>query len=366
MADIDNQVPDDEQKSSKPDAIVTIEEVKPETSGEKTEVKEAKADTKGDAASEGVEALTKNLEEANKRRAEAERKVRVESEGRRTAEARVKVAESQISEEMQRNIEANRLAAVNDKAAAQAELEKAETDYIALQQEGKFKEAFDATKRGAKAQQRLDYADAYLTQLDGRVAELEKKPTAEQEPASRSDDRGTVDPVTGTKFTPTTYEWISKHKDEWQDVDFRIECDAASRAAKRKGLTADTPEYFEFIDKRLEREGYLEAKEAEETTTETEEEKPVEEIKVAPKVAPKKATGGGAGGAAPSRAVPGTNGVAKKGVKLSGAQRDTTAAILESLPDWFKGENPDVVAAKAVEEAAKNGEQWAIDQLNNR
>lgn len=356
MSDDINLVPDDEAPS-KPDAVVIIEETKPETADKP----EAKVSVR-DAADEGVEALTKNLEETQKKLREAQAKVTTESTARTQAEQRAVKAETNVVSEQRRNVEANFTAASADKAKAEGEIEKFLSEAANLQSEGKFLEAEKARLELVKAQKKLDGAEGYLRQyfpegLDATIERIDVQPT----PTAR--DTTNVDPVTGIKFTPKTFDWVQKHKDNWKDQDFRVECDAANRAAKKKGLDPETDEYFNFIEQRLEREGYL--KESTDEIGDDSDPKPVPKVETV-KVAPKKSGGASVGGA-PSRAVQGTNGVAKKGIKLSGAQRDATAAILESLPDWFpKGTNADQVAAKSIKDAAAAGEQWAIDQLANQ
>jgi len=128
---------------------------------------------------------------------------------------------------------------------------------------------------------------------------------------------------------------VEKHKENWKDADFRIECDAVARQAKKKGLQPDTTEYFEYVEQRLQREGYLEMPDDQ-----------PEESEPKPKIAAKKPSGASMG-AAPSRAVPGTTGVPKNGVKLSGMEREIARSLVESLPEVYgKGSNPDQIYAR--------------------
>lgn len=341
----DNLVPDDDV-ASKPDAVVIIEDKKPEQKSDKTVVPEQK-----DAATEGVEALAKNLEKVTKEKEESSRRALNAESRAHEAETRAATAESRISSQTQQNIDANRTAASNAIDAAKAKRDQAKKDYIALQAEGKFEEAFEATQVAAQAANEINHAEGYLRNLDATVERMKSEPVRTQ---PKSDSSGTVDPVTGIKFTPKTFEWIQSQGENWKDQDFRVACDAASRAAKRKGLAADTDEYNNYIDNHLVNMGFKEG------STE------VDDVEQELKPKPVTRRAGGAPSAAPTRAVQGTTGVAAKGIKLSGAQRDATAAILESLPDWFpKGTNADQVAAKSIKEAAASGEQWAIDQLAN-
>lgn len=330
----ENLVPDDEPKSTIPDAVIAIEEQKPDAEKPATEPPK-------DAAQEGVEALAKNLEAEKKRRAAAEQKAAVSETARIEAEKKAETAQSRISTEVQKNIDANRTAAQNHIEAAKAKRDQAKKEYIALQAEGKFDEAFEATQVAAQASADIKGAESYLTQLDENVARLEAD-AKQPKPEATKDDGGRVDPITGIKFTPSTYEWVDKHKSQWADQDFRIECDAAARQAKKKGLDVDTPEYFEFIEQRLQREGYLEMPTAQEEPEAKPDPKPKPET---PKEAKKPSAA--SVGAAPSRAVPGSSGVPKGGVKLSGMEREIARSLVESLPDVYgKDANADQIYAK--------------------
>lgn len=330
--ELESTVPDDD--AVKPAVIVVLEdEKKPE--GETVVKTEPKVII--DAAQEGVDALAKNLEDSKKKE-ETERINRVAAERRATeAEARAANAETNISTQQQQNISANRTAALNAKEAAEARRTQAKKDYISLQAEGKFEEAFEATQVAAQASQEIAHATNYLSQLEQTAERLKNEPPVTQKP--QSDSSGSVDPVTGIKFTPKTFEWIKAQGDSWKDQDFRVACDAAARAAKRKGLVADTDEYTAEIDAHLVQMGFKDQTEGDEVQPEP---KPKS-------VVIKKPTGANVS-PAPTRAVAGSSGVAKKGVKLSGAEREIAEAIVNSLPDVFKGQNPDQLYARNKQE----------------
>lgn len=342
--EIDNIVPDDDNLASeKPDAVVILEESKDTGKSEeggkdkKDQVVESGAK---DAAAEGVEALAKNLEKA-KKEAETERTARIAAESRATeAETTAKTANTRITAQHQQNIDANRTAATSAKAAAETNLDKYKKQAAELMAEGKFDEAEEARLSAFEAKQAIKHADNYLAQLDRAIETIKAAPVEAERP--RSDSSGTVDPVTGTKFTPKTYAYIQEQGDNWKDQDFRVACDAAQKAANRKGIKPDTDEWVSFMDEKLVALGFKEAPAEGETVTD-ETEHPRQPLKAAVNA---KKSAGASTSPAPSRAVPGSSGVAKKGVKLSGAERDVAQAIIDSVPELFKGENPDLVYAR--------------------
>lgn len=324
----ENLVPDDEPKSTIPDAVIKIEVEKPADGAQATKP----AVEIQDAAQEGVDALAKNLEAEKKRREAAESKLSNESSKRVEAEQRATHAESRISGELQKNIDANRAAATTAIEANKAKRDQAKKDFSALTAEGKFDEAFEATQVAAQASAEIKGAEGYLANLEIQVAKLQEEPVRQ----TQVDDGGKVDPVTGIKFTPTTYDWVEKHRDKWVDQDFRLECDAASRKAKKKGLKEDTPEYFEFVEQRLQREGYLDMPEQDDDGQEEPKPKPTQKKMSASSM-----------GAAPTRAVPGTTSVPSKGVKLTGMEREMARSLVESLPEVYgRDANPDQIYAK--------------------
>lgn len=339
--ELENLVPKDQPiPAEKSDAIVILEDKKQETKAGETPPVTVIESVPKDAATEGVEALAKNLEKA-KKEAETERTARIAAESRATeAETKVSTAETKITVQQQQNIDANRTAATNAKAAAQADLEKYTNEAADLMAEGKFREAEQIRIKAFKADQAITHADGYLSQLDRAVETIKTAKPQEQE-KPKSDSAGTVDSVTGVKFTPKTYDYIQAQGDNWKDQDFRVACDAANKAATRKGIKPDTDEWVEFMDAKLIALGFKdEPTQGDEVTVEP-------ETKSQPKVSPAvKKPSGASVSPAPSRAVLGSSGVAKKGVKLSGAERDVAQAIVDSVPELFAGENPDQLYAR--------------------
>lgn len=327
--ELESAVPDDD--AVKPAVVVVLEDEKKPEGETNPEPKVI------DAAQEGVDALAKNLEEAKKKE-DTERTNRIAAERRASeAEARASTAETNVSAQQQQNFQANRTAALNAKEAAESRRTQAKKDYISLQAEGKYEEAFEATQIAAQASQEIAHATNYLTQLEQTVERLKNEPPVIQKP--QSDSAGSVDPVTGIKFTPKTFEWIKAQGDNWKDQDFRVACDAAARAAKRKGFSADTDEYTAEIDAHLVQMGFKDQPEGDDVQPEPKPKPTVVRKPSGANVSP-----------APTRAVAGSSGVAKKGIKLSGAEREVAEAIVNSLPDVFKGQNPDQLYARNKQE----------------
>ena len=349
--DIENTVPEDDKPiaSEKPDAVVILEDKKPEvkTGGEVIE------SPPKDAATEGVEALAKSLEKATKD-VETERAARIAAENRaKESETETATAKTKITAQVQQNIDANRLAATNAKAAAQAELDKHKKKAAELMAEGKFDEAGEAQFAALEAKQEIKHADSYLTQLDRDVERLASAPPERP----KSDSSGTVDPVTGIKFTPKTFAYIQAQGDNWKDQDFRIACDAANKAATRKGIKPDTDEWNEFMDSKLVALGFKEA--------------PAEGDKVAVEPKPDqksvvKKPSGASVSPAPSRAVAGSSGVAKKGVKMTSQEREFAQSLVDSVPELFAGENPDQLYARNKQGGLdEHGEDWLRTPTNS-
>ena len=297
--------------------------------------------------------------EKAKKEAESANAARISAENRATeAEAKASTATTRISEQEQLNINANRTAATNAKAAAQSDLDKFKKQAVELQAEGKFEEAEDARMSAFEAKNAIKHADGYLAQLDAYTENLKKAPAEVKGPVS--DASGTVDPVTGIKFTPKTFDYIQAQGDNWKDQDFRVACDAANKAATRKGIKPDTDEWVEFMDSKLVALGFKDEPSQEDDLEAEPEPKPQPKPVVVAKKSP-----GAMGGPAPSRAVPGSTGVAKKGVKLTGAERDVAQSIVDSLPDYFGGENPDQLYAKNKQAGLEeHGEDWLRTPTN--
>ena len=306
-----------------PDAAVKLPEPKPEP-----EIQVA------DAAEEGVAAIRKQLEEANK-------KAKQEAELRRKAEADRIAAEQAFHAERTQRVQSDEYAARNAGETAKAELEAAKKRY---------KEAYEAgdAEAATAAIEAISDAKDRVRQVENYVAQVETAKKAPQQPAVHV----RPDPVTGTVFTPATQAWIDRHADQWADPEFRIDAQAADAKAKQRGLKADTLEYFAFVEEKLG------------LTSEPDDDVAPEPVVVAPKpraAAPTAAPQRRATAAPPSRSNATVSGAPKAGeVKLTSAQREMARSFAASLPEFYQGENPDMVYARNVAKLeAERGPNWA-------
>ena len=182
------------------------------------------------------------LEADNKRRKDAEEAaVRRASEERAAADrarqdaaaARAEVSVSQTSA-----IDAGI-------TAAQAEASQAEADYAASMEKGDFAAA-------AKAQRRIASAEAKIVRLDEAKSDIEaRKPAAGGEDRSQARGNGDAFEEHVAKFTPRTASWMRDHRDWVQDPRKSAKLTGAHHMAVGDGLTPDTDEYFEHVEKTL-------------------------------------------------------------------------------------------------------------------
>jgi hypothetical protein len=128
-------------------------------------------------------------------------------------------------------------------AAANASAAQAKADYAAALEKGDFSAAADAQERMAEAvadRKRLNEAKA---DLDAR------KSSPRDEPPPRSASDPFEDHL--TKFTPRTADWMRQHRDWVMDPRKSAKLTGAHHMAVGDGLTPDTDEYFEAVEKTL-------------------------------------------------------------------------------------------------------------------
>lgn len=161
---------------------------------------------------------------------------------RETHSARVDVVESQY------DVVATGL------AAAQQEATAAEGEYAAAFEKG------DAIAM-AKAQRKMANAEARAVRLDEARADLEiQKKTVdrapqrrETAPARQQQEAASDDPIEAylANRTAPTQKWLRAHTEWITDPRKNDKLSAAHLDAKSEGLQADTPEYFEHVERFL-------------------------------------------------------------------------------------------------------------------
>lgn len=181
------------------------------------------------------------LEADNKKRKDAEEAAsrRAADADRRAAEAaaRASAAETRVAESEGGAIESG-IAAANSLAS------QAKADYKAALESGDFAAA-------AEAQERLADAVTDRKRLTEAKADLEARKSSARtdEPPARTSG----DPFEQhlTKFTPRTADWMRSHRDWVTDARKSAKLTGAHHMAVGDGLTPDTDEYFEHVEKTL-------------------------------------------------------------------------------------------------------------------
>ena len=184
----------------------------------------------------------KALEADNKRRQERE-----EAANRRAAEAASEVTRAREEVRIVRSeITDSRLdTIVSGIAAAQAKADAAQRDYEAADEAGDV-------KKKAEAQRRMARAEAEAFRLEEAKGDLEaRKATPRTEETAPA--RAAADPFEDhlTKFTPRTANWMRDHRDWVTDPRKSAKLTGAHNFAVGEGLTPDTDEYFEYVEKTL-------------------------------------------------------------------------------------------------------------------
>jgi len=177
----------------------------------------------------------------NKRRQERE-----EAANRRAAEAaneanrareEVRTARSEVADRELDTI-------VSGIAAAQAKADSAQRDYEAAEEAGDV-------KKKAEAQRRMARAEAEAFRLEEAKGDLESR-NASASKAVESPSR-IADPFEEyvSQRTPRTADWMRQHRDWVVDPRKGAKLTGAHHMAVGEGLTPDTDEYFEYVEKTL-------------------------------------------------------------------------------------------------------------------
>lgn len=198
------------------------------------------------ASNDGIAELRAQLEEI-KQRSELDARERVASD--QLAQSREQ-ANKQLSDEISRlrsEQSDNRLDSVlNALAAAKAEGDSAQKDYVSALEQGKVNEA-------AEAQRRMSRADARAEQLEhGKIAlEAEKRlpegRVVRQEPERKSNDFDSRI----SSFSPRTQNWLREHRECMTDQKMNNKMISAHYSAVADGFIPDSDAYFDVVNKQL-------------------------------------------------------------------------------------------------------------------
>ncbi len=230
-----------------PDVGSVLVEIPPDDNPEKAKVTpvetEQKADTAPPArtADEGAADIAAQIRAAEERgRKEAERQVQEWQSKAATAEAET-VRFRGTAEQAQYD------AVLNAIQAADQEAKLAKAEYAAALGAGEYERASDA-------QMRMSTAAAELVNLNSGKAAMEAARRAPQPERPREPQRQpAADPFERyvAQFTPKTQEWLRAHPEAVTDQATNAEVIAAHHKALKAGHAPESPEYFSFIEGRL-------------------------------------------------------------------------------------------------------------------
>lgn len=276
---------------------------------------EGEADTDGETNLDPAAELQRQFEALkaeNKKRADSEaaanrraadERAAADAARREAAEAKANVADSQLD------------GVVSRIAAAQAEAEAAEKDYAAAAEAGDFKKQAEAQRRMARAESRATTLESEKAYIEARKSSPERS-----EPPSRVASDPFEDHV--SKFTERTAQWMRDHRDWIVDPKKNAKVTGAHNFAVSEGLTPDTDDYFEFVEKMI---GLRQDQSARNGAGNGQQQNRAPARRVTPMVAP---VNGGAGGHSSG------SGDNRETVKLSQGEARMAREVLR----WNKGE----------------------------
>lgn len=146
-------------------------------------------------------------------------------------------------------------------AAAQAEAAQAETDYAAAAEAGDFKKQAEAQRRIARAEAKLTRLDEAKNEIEVRRADAGKQTERRAEAAQQRQPSDPVEAFVSSR-SPQTQEWLRAHPEQaaamarqmngsasGDEVKRARKLSAAHEDALAEGYAADTPQYFEHVEK---------------------------------------------------------------------------------------------------------------------
>lgn len=212
-------------------------EVKPEAKTEDVKVEEPKKERKrhNDDVIKSLEAQIKARDD--ELAAERQARARAEAEAReRSAEAQKAKAQS---EQSYRDVVSGRI------AEAKSHEERIKREMKQALEMGEHDRFTDLQMEAAKiAARKLQYEDAKV--------ELESRPKVEREaPVVREQPRDEVEAYIQSIPSTKSQAWLRQHKDCVTDPYLHSKVMYGHNEALRKGITADSPEYFQFLDQHM-------------------------------------------------------------------------------------------------------------------
>ncbi len=130
-------------------------------------------------------------------------------------------------------------------AAAKAEADKAQSDYVTALNAGDNAAAAEAQRRMSRAEARIDRLEIGQQEIEAR----KKTPKPEEKPVRAIPQTG--DPVDSYNLPDDCKTWLKTHREFLTDPRKAIELDRADRLARLKGLGPGNPQYLPEIEKEV-------------------------------------------------------------------------------------------------------------------
>jgi hypothetical protein len=229
--------------------------------------------------------LQGNLEREKQARADADR--RADEQRREAAQARADATTAR-TEATDRSYEA----VETGLAGAQSDASAAEQAYTVAMEAGNFSEA-------AKAQRRMSQAEARILRFEEAKADFEARRGEKPREQVRSSQPDPIETFIESRSDPSK-RWLREHREFLTDQRKSLKLTAAHNDALAEGITADSPQYFEHVEKFL---GLRETPKAVEANGEAKPAAAPAKRAGAPPAAPVSGSGGGMSSSGSNRTV---------------------------------------------------------------
>jgi hypothetical protein len=180
--------------------------------------------------------LQGNLEREKQARVDADR--RADEQRRVAVEARAEAttARTEATDRAYESVETGL-------AGAQSDASAAEQAYTVAMEAGNFSEA-------AKAQRRMSQAEARILRFEEAKADIEARRAEKPREQARPAQPDPIETFIESRSDPSK-RWLREHREFLTDQRKSLKLTAAHNDALAEGITADSPQYFEHVEKFL-------------------------------------------------------------------------------------------------------------------
>jgi hypothetical protein len=225
-------------------------------------------------------------------------------------------ARARAEEEINNRVAADEAAVTAAIAAQEAEIGNLTVELQAAGEKGDYAAMAAVNRKIASAQYTIERYGESKRQIDNWKRDQLAAAEAARKRAAQPSNRAPTREEVLSRYTPRTRAWLEKHADILDDQRKVNRATSAHFDALAEGLTADTPEYFEFLEGRVYGGGRQGQQEESARSQAAEIEEPEETVRVD--------RDPGATAAAPSRQTPRSDGTSERRgtVRLTAAEQD--------------------------------------------